>query len=60
MTTDLNPGKTIPARCDADLRALVEAVNGFVYPGLTVEAIVKVVRVLRANRAFAKRLLDLP
>jgi hypothetical protein len=60
MTTNLNPGRTIPARCDEDLHLLAEAVNGFVYHGDALEAVARTIRVLRANKAFAKRLLGLP
>jgi len=59
MSQELAPGEDIPDRCLRDLRQLVEAVNGFVYHGDGLEAVCRTVKVLRANSAFAKRLLDL-
>jgi hypothetical protein len=40
-----------------DLSRLVEAVNGFIYQGDRLNAIVETVRVLRANPDLAARLL---
>lgn len=59
MSVQLIPGRAIPKHCDADLLELAEAINGFLYHGESLEAMLKTVRVLRANPAFAKRLLDL-
>lgn len=41
-----------------DLRQLVEAINGFVYMGDRIEAIIRTVRVLRADPDLAARLLS--
>ena len=59
MSWELAPGKEVPDRCLEGLRQLAEAVNGFVYHGDALEAVCRTVRVLRANPAFAKQLLDL-
>ena len=56
----LASGTEIPRHHDDDLRLLVTKINGFLYLGLTMNAILDTVRVLRANPEFARRLLDLP
>lgn len=43
---------------DADLRHLAELVNGFVYAGDRLEAVLRAVEVLRTHPDLAKRLLD--
>jgi hypothetical protein len=56
----LASGTEIPRHHDEDLRQLIVKINGFLYLGLTMNAILDTVRVLRANPEFARRLLDLP
>jgi hypothetical protein len=41
-----------------DLSRLVEAVNGFIYAGDRLNAVVDTVRVLRANPELSRRLLE--
>jgi hypothetical protein len=48
----------VPADKVDDLRQLVEAILGFVYMGDGTEAIVKTIRVLRADPELAARLLS--
>jgi hypothetical protein len=47
----------VPADKVEDLRQLVEAILGFVYMGDGTEAVVKTIRVLRADPELAARLL---
>jgi len=58
MTTEAQILKRIQQR-DRDLERLIEKVNGFVYQGDRLNAVLETVRVLRTNKALAARLLDL-
>jgi hypothetical protein len=59
MNVQLKPGRQIPGRCLDDLRALVQEVDGFALDTNGLETVKNTIKVLRANPAFAKRLLDL-
>lgn len=59
MTTTETP-VPIPAEKDDDLRLLIDKVNGFVYYGDRLDAVLDTIRALRADLPLAKRLLDLP
>lgn len=48
------------ARRTQDLRKLVDRVNGFIYQGDRLNAVLDTVAALRSDRALAARLLDLP